>query len=162
MKNKIDFYHSAMDKALNEEFYEAYLILRNNFNLSELNRTEILQLLLGRSSIKVFHDDFEVVNIPNIYYNEKMNSIKNKYNNYINIQNEYYEKIESIDLDFFNSLSPRKFNEGVIYNSSLLKNFIFSIKGDYFIIHNNHFYFLNKVYLPKFNIFNDISVNSLS
>lgn len=130
---------------IEELFFEGYSLIRENTDRSQLTNEEIHLFLRGEAT--AIFSNFDIVDIifrPEPTQFLKVNDLKEKYKNLLKIDNQCFNTLKTIDFDFFDSISPRKFQENLLFSTSLLKQFMFDIKGEYFIIKDNKVFFVEK------------------
>lgn len=136
------------------QLFEGYIYIRENINRSEINNDEIIGVLKGEYSVLFSKEEqFEVIAKKNLVQFQSVQQLKNKYESLLYINKEYYSVVKTMNLDFFESVSPRKFPENTLFNTSNLKNFMFDIQGSSFIIFGDTVQFLEKEEITSFNPF---------
>lgn len=136
------------------QLFEGYIYIRENINRSEINNDEIIGVLKGEYSVLFSKEEqFEVIAKKNLAQLQSVQQLKNKYESLLYINKEYYSVVKTMNLDFFESVSPRKFPENTLFNTSNLKNFMFDIQGSSFIIFGDTVQFLEKEEITSFNPF---------
>lgn len=149
-----DVFEESKRLFLNEFMYEGYLYIRENTDLSEISNDDILNVLKGDKTVVFLpYDLFEVTDVPNSYQQIQVNKIKEKYQALIQFNNKYYETVKELDLDFFESISPRKFEKETLFSSGLIKVFMFDVPTNDFIIKDDKLLFVKEKEIKGYNPF---------
>ena len=128
----------------------AEFILRNQFDKSEISESDIKPLLFGKNKIIWDKGDcFNIIDVPNLFQEQRMNLLKKKYDELICYKEKYYKVIEEKNLEMFLAMTNIKVKSDVVYNSDSLKKIVFSLKGDFFIIKDDKVLYLEKTENPK-------------
>lgn len=139
---------------LEERFFESYHLLRENINRSEVTNDDIWDILKGEISLHWEPNDvFNIIEKQDVYQASLVSNLVENYKNLIAIENKYFYVCKEVDYDFFEMISPRKFQKDVLHSVGQLKAFMMDISGDYFIIKENKLLFINEKEIERNNPF---------
>lgn len=149
-----DVFEEGKRLFLNEFLYDGYLYIRENTDLSEISNDDILEVLKGNRTIVFLNDDlFDVIDNPSYYQQVQVKKIKDKYDSLLRFNDKFFEVEKEMDLNFFESVSPRKFKKDTVFSTGLIKAFMFEVPTDNFIIDNDRVLFIKEKDIKGFNPF---------